>query len=78
MLLSREFILLVIAANLLALPAVIWIMGSWLEGFAYRTEIGPVILISTFLLTILIAFSSVSWQTIRAASQNPVDSIRHE
>lgn len=78
MLLSREFMLLVIAANILALPAVVWFMSNWLEGFAYRIEIGPVILISTFLLTLLIAFSSVSWQTIRAASQNPVKSIRHE
>ncbi|MCH8524043.1 MAG: ABC transporter permease [Balneolales bacterium] len=73
---SREFLMLVVLANLVAIPLIFWVMGSWLEGFAYRIAIGYGLILSTFLITLIIAFISVAWQTTKAALQNPVDSIQ--
>ncbi|MCH8495261.1 MAG: ABC transporter permease [Balneolales bacterium] len=76
--LSKEFLLLVFVANLIALPIIYYLMGKWLEGFAYRISIGLEVIIITVVTTILIAFISVAWQTVRAATRNPVESIRYE
>lgn len=78
MLLAKEFMILVIIANAIAIPLVFLLMGRWLEDFAYRVQIDPIILFSAFFITVLIAFLSVSYQTIRAATRNPIDSIRYE
>jgi putative ABC transport system permease protein len=78
LILSSEFIRLVLIANVIALPVIYWLMSQWLENFAYRTEINSVELIATFLVTTLIAFATVSIQTVRAATRNPVDSLRHD
>lgn len=76
--LSKEFLMLVFVANLIALPIIYYFMGRWLEGFAYRISIGLEVIIITILATTAIAFASVAWQTIRAATRNPVESIRYE
>ena len=73
---SREFLLLVVIANALSLPLVLWTMNTWLEGFAYRIEIGFGLLALTALASIAIAFVSVVWQTVQTALKNPVESIR--
>jgi putative ABC transport system permease protein len=78
LLISREFLLLVLAANVLAIPLVWILMGRWLEDFAFRIHIEPTILISSLFVTLLIAFLSIATQTIRAATRNPVDSLRYE
>jgi len=77
-LLSKEFISLVIIANVIAFPLV-WYFGSrWIENFAYHTTITPAIFLATLLITILLAVITVSFQTIRAAVLDPVDTLRNE
>lgn len=78
MLISREFMLLVFIANLIAIPLVWILMGRWLQDFAYRVSIEPAFLAGTFVLTLFIAFASVVWQILRAATRNPADSLRYE
>lgn len=77
-LLSREFILLVIAAILIGAPAVYLAAQSWLEDFAYRTDVAWWIFAAAGLAALLIAMATVSYHSIRAATMNPVRSLRYE
>jgi putative ABC transport system permease protein len=76
--LTKEFMVLVVIANIIAWPIAYYAMNKWLESFAYRTNIG----ITTFILAgfsaLLIALLTVSYQAIKAARTNPVDAIKHE
>ena len=78
LLLSKEYVLLVGAANLIAWPVAYYAMNRWLENFAYRVD--PAI--STFvlggLLALCIALFTVSYETCKAARANPVDTLRYE
>ena len=77
-LLNREFIKWVLIANIVAWPVAYYAMSQWLQGFAYRTNIG----VWSFALAALAAFSiavvTVSFQSIKAATANPVKSLRYE
>jgi putative ABC transport system permease protein len=53
-------------------------VDSWLNDFAYRIEISPLVFIASGIVAILIAWLTVSFQSIKAASSNPVDSLRYE
>ncbi|UCF62850.1 MAG: ABC transporter permease [bacterium] len=77
-LLSREFTKWVIIANVLAWPLAYYFMNQWLEGFAYRIEINLFTFILASLITLFIALVTVSYQSIRAATINPVEAIRYE
>ncbi len=78
-LLSKEFLKWVLIANAIALPSAYLIVGRfWLANFAYRTNPGILIFIAVAGLSLIIAFLTVSWQAIRAAVANPVDSLRYE
>jgi putative ABC transport system permease protein len=78
-LLSKEFLKWVLLANLFALPAARLLIGRyWLANFAYRTAPGVLVFVSVAGLSLLIAVLTVSWQAIRAAAANPVDSLRYE
>lgn len=77
-LLTKEFLLLVIAANLFAGPIAYWAMDRWLQSFAYRTGIDPLVFVLSAVLALTIALFTVSYQAIRAALSNPVDSLRYE
>jgi putative ABC transport system permease protein len=77
-LLSREFVKWVGIAALIAWPLAYYAMHRWLQGFAYRTGIGIGLFILSSLLALLIAIATVSFQAIRAARQNPVNSLRNE
>lgn len=78
LLLSKEFAKWVFLANIVAWPIAYLVMDKWLENFAYRTNIG----IETFFLSsglaLAIALITVSYQCIRAAVSNPVDSLKYE
>ena len=75
---SKDFILLVLFAFIIAAPLA-WIgMNKWLDNFAYRTEISWWIFLSGGLVMIFIALITLSFQTIRAAMMNPVKSLRSE
>jgi putative ABC transport system permease protein len=78
LLLSSEFIRLVLIANVIALPTIYWLMGQWLENFAYRVEVSALVLVVTFVITLAIAFLTVSFQTLKAATRNPIESLRYE
>jgi putative ABC transport system permease protein len=76
--LSREFLVMVGAAALVAWPIAYVAMSSWLRGFAYRTNLHPWIFVGAGLAALAIAFLTVSYQALRAASANPVDSLKYE
>jgi putative ABC transport system permease protein len=78
MLLSKEINILIIISTLLAWPAAWFFMNRWLENFAYRTETGLVVFLVASVVTYSIALLTVSFQAYRAASLNPVDSLRDE
>ena len=77
-LLSRDFVLLVFFSILIASP-VAWVaMHKWIESYAYRINISWVVFIASGLLAILIALFTVSFQSIKAATANPVTNLRSE
>ncbi len=78
MLLSREFMLLILLANLIAWPIAYYLMHDWLSGFAYQTNLNVLPFIASAILALIIAFGTVSIQAIRAARSNPIDALRYE
>ena len=77
-LLSKDFLKLIAIAFLIAAPLAYVAMQRWLEGFAYRIEIGPGLFVLTGVLVLLIALATVSYQSIKAALADPVKSLRYE
>ncbi|MFH2036942.1 MAG: ABC transporter permease, partial [Candidatus Zixiibacteriota bacterium] len=76
--LSKEFIILVAIANIIAWPIAYYIMNKWLEGFAYRINLGVSIFICAGLFALLIAILTVGFQATKAAMSNPVTAIKHQ
>ncbi|MEO7214292.1 ABC transporter permease [Mucilaginibacter sp.] len=77
-LLSRDFIMLVLAALVIAAPLAGWLMGKWLENFAYRINISWWMYLSAGVIAVVIAFITISFQAVKAAMANPVKSLRSE
>jgi putative ABC transport system permease protein len=77
-LLSREFALLVLVANLFAWPAAYIFMHNWLQNFAYRIDTGWGTFCLAGALALAIALFTVIIRAFRAATANPVDSLRYE
>jgi putative ABC transport system permease protein len=77
-LLSKNFIMLVLIASAIAFPIAWWAMNNWLEDFPYRVEISWWIFAIAVVIAILIALITVSFQSIKAATTNPVKSLRTE
>jgi len=77
-LLSKEFLILVLIATVIAFPIAWFAMHKWLEDFAYRTDISWWIFIIAGISAVLIALLTVSFQAIKAAMNNPVKSLRTE
>ena len=78
LLLSREFTRLALAANLLAWPIAYFAARDWLQEFAYRVDLELWIFLLGGAATFLVAWATVSFQALRAASANPVDALRCE
>ena len=78
LLLSGDFLKLVLIALVLASPLAWYVMQRWLENFAYQTNIGWSIFLLTALVALLITLATVSYQSIKAALMNPVKSLRSE
>lgn len=78
MLLSKDFAKLILVAFVFAVPLSWYIMNSWLNGFAYHVELGVGVFLFAGILTLIIAWVTVSYQSIRAAIVNPVKSLRSE
>ena len=77
-LLSKEFLILVSLANIIACPAAYYVMNKWMQSFTYRTGIGIWIFCFAAVTAVIIAFISIIYQSIRAATANPVESLRYE
>jgi len=77
-LLSKDFLILVAAAIIIATPIAWYIMKNWLQDFAYRININWRMFLAAGVIAILIALITVSFQAIKAAIANPVDSLRSE
>ena len=77
-LLSKDFIKLVLVAVVIASPVAWWAMSKWLEDFAYRVNIGWWMFAAAALLAVVIALATISFQAIKAALANPVKSLRTE
>ena len=78
MLLSRDFTKLVGVAFVLAVPLSWWMMDNWLQAFAYRISLGANAFLLAGLISLGIAWLTVSYQSIKAALVNPVKSLRSE
>jgi putative ABC transport system permease protein len=78
LLMSREYASIMIVSLVLALPIAYYTMIRWLDAFAYKDDISMLTLIGGGVLAIVIALLTVSYQAIRAALLNPVDSLKEE
>lgn len=76
--LSKEFLVLVALANIIAWPVAYYIMNIWLDDFVYKIKIGFDVFIAAGLLVLIIALLTVSFQAIKAAIANPIKSLRYE
>jgi putative ABC transport system permease protein len=77
-LLSKEYILWVFFSIIISCPIAWYVMNKWLQNFAYRISIGWWIFVLAGVIALLIALLTVSWQSFRAASKNPVEALRYE
>jgi putative ABC transport system permease protein len=77
-LLSKEYILWVMISIIIACPVAWYAMHRWLQNFAYRISISWWIFVLAGVVALLIALLTVSWQSYRAASKNPVEALRYE
>jgi ABC-type antimicrobial peptide transport system permease subunit len=75
---TREFLKWILLANLLAWPIAYFVMSKWLQDFAYKISIGPLVFVLSAGLTLIIAALTVSYHSLKAALANPVDSLRYE
>jgi putative ABC transport system permease protein len=78
MLLSKEFLKLVLLANVMAWPLAWWLLNKWLENFEFRIHIGPGVFILAAFSTLFITLLTISYQSVKAALANPVKSLRTE
>lgn len=78
LLLSKNFLKLILLSSLVAFPLAWWAMNSWLQDFAYRVDMGWWIFILAGASAVLIALITISFQAIKAAIANPVRSLRTE
>ena len=75
---SKDFIKLLLVANIIAYPVAYWMMNQWLTNFAYRIELGIGVFGIAGILTLLVALLTVNFQTLKAARRNPVEALRDE
>jgi putative ABC transport system permease protein len=77
-LLAKDFIKLVLIAIVVATPLAWYVMTNWLEAFAYRISMHWTVFVLAACIAIVIAFITISFQSIKAAMANPVKSLRSE
>ncbi len=77
-LMARDFIKWILLANLIAAPIAAYAAMKYLELYAYHIKLGPVVFLIPGLLTLVVSLLTISWQAIRAATADPVKSLRYE
>jgi ABC-type antimicrobial peptide transport system permease subunit len=78
LLLTKEFAKWVVVANVIAWPAAYFVSKKWLQGFAYRIDLGWEIFVISAVIAFMIAVGTVSYQAIKAATASPVKALRYE
>lgn len=78
LMLSKEFILLVMISCIIATPVAFYFLKDWLQKYEYRITIGPEVFVLSAAAAILITLATISFQAIKAALTNPVKSLRSE
>jgi ABC-type antimicrobial peptide transport system permease subunit len=78
MMLSKEFILMVLLAFIIAIPLAYYMVQEWLATFAYRTPITASLFVYVMLVSLLVTCLTVGSKAIRAAISNPIDSLKSE
>jgi putative ABC transport system permease protein len=78
LLLSKDFIVLVVISCVIASPVALYFLSNWLQKYDYRISIGPGVFIVSGVVAIVITLLTISFQAIRAALANPVKSLRSE
>jgi putative ABC transport system permease protein len=78
LMLTKDFAKLTGIAFLIACPIAYYLMQQWLQDFANRIEIGPGIFLISGFATMFIVLTTISWQSLKAALMNPVNSLRSE
>jgi putative ABC transport system permease protein len=76
--LSKEYLVLLAVANLLAIPTIFYWGNSWLDNYAFKTDLGVELFFIPGIVICIIALATVSYRTYFAAQANPVDSLRKE
>ena len=77
-LINRDFIRWVMISFIISIPVAWYVMHKWLQTFAYRTNLSWWIFVLAGILALLITLLTVSWQSWRAATRNPVEALRYE
>ena len=77
-LLLRDFAFLSLLASLVALPLAWWAMNRWLDGFAYHTDLNPLVFVGAALAVAAVALLTVAGHAIRAATSDPTTALRAE
>lgn len=78
LLLSRDFMKLVLVANLIAWPFAYWLIKEWLQNYAFRIDIQAWLFVVPSLLVLCIALSTIILQVVKAARANPVEALKYE
>ena len=78
LLVNKEFTKLVVIAFVIAMPIAWYVMSEWLQGFAYRIDLGVGIFLLAAGLALLVAWLTVSYQSLKATMVNPVESLKNE
>ena len=74
----KEYIIMILIANVIAIPIAVWVCGRYLEDFVYRIDLHPWIFVVTVVLSFVIAIGSVLWQIVSVARVNPVMALKKE
>jgi putative ABC transport system permease protein len=74
----KEYIIMILIANVIAIPIAVLVCGRYLEDFVYRIDLYPWIFVVTVVLSFVIAIGSVLWQIVSVARVNPVMALKKE
>lgn len=78
LLITKDFVILVAISCLIASPLAFYSLQRWLDGYYYRIQLGPGVFILSALMAIVITIATISFQALKAALMNPVESLRTE
>jgi hypothetical protein len=76
--LGKEYVMLVLSAFIISAPLMYYIMNQWLGNFAYKINIGIELFIIALCITIFITLITIGYRSIKAATANPIQSLRYE